>query len=526
MKKLLGEKWLAKIEKFLPLGIVILGALVRVICLGSVPGGSFQDEAFVAWNAYGLWTDGMDSAGNHFPVYMADWGDGHSALYCWLLVPLYALVGKAGITRFVIRLPQVLIGTLTLVAVYFLFKKMFGRKAGLWALFMLAVCPWHITMCRWALDANLAPAFLIFGLVFFIKGLENKKFLLISAILYGLSLYCYAVIWPIVPLMLLLQIIYGLYHKKLSINRWSILSTVVLGIMALPLLLFLVVNSTGNQINLPFMTIPVMGSYRANDLAITIPELWSNFRRVITLLARQNIGLAHDILLPHGLFYDIGRVFIIIGFVALVVNMVRKLIKKEFSYEVFVFIQLIGAGVVCCLVYVYLHQVNCLYIPLVLCEAYGIFTVLELLAKKSKGLQRGGATVVILAYLVCFVWFEIDYYTDYKEIVKITYAEDTDKAVLYAMEQGDEIIAEMGVQWPRILLYSQTTPKQYLASVEYSNYPVPAHFSDGENTFYMGIDFENIQSDKVYICYFADVHYFEDFDLTPFGLWYVAVPKE
>lgn len=103
----------------------------------------------------------------------------------------------------------------------------------------------------------------------------------------------------------------------------------VLGMMALPLLLFLVVNSTGNPIKLPFMTIPVMGGYRADELAITLPAMWKNFRRVITLLARQNIGLAHDILLPHGLFYDIGRVFIIIGFIALVVNMVRKLIKNN-----------------------------------------------------------------------------------------------------------------------------------------------------------------------------------------------------
>lgn len=87
MNNLLGEKWLARIEKFLPLGIVILGALIRIICLGSVPGGSFQDEAFVAWNAYGLWTDGMDSAGNRFPIYMADWGTdtAHCIVGFWYL---------------------------------------------------------------------------------------------------------------------------------------------------------------------------------------------------------------------------------------------------------------------------------------------------------------------------------------------------------------------------------------------------------------------------------------------------------
>ena len=103
----------------------------------------------------------------------------------------------------------------------------------------------------------MAPAFLIFGLVFFVKGLENKKFLLVSAILYGLSLYCYAVIWPIVPLTLLLQIVYGLYHKKLKINKCSLLASLLLFLLAVPLLLFVLVNSEViEQIELPFMTIP------------------------------------------------------------------------------------------------------------------------------------------------------------------------------------------------------------------------------------------------------------------------------
>ena len=43
-------------------------------------------------------------------------------------------------------------------------------------------------MSRWGLDANLAPGFLIFGLHFFLKGLEERKFLLLSGLFYGLSL--------------------------------------------------------------------------------------------------------------------------------------------------------------------------------------------------------------------------------------------------------------------------------------------------------------------------------------------------
>ena len=66
-------KYFHKWEKMVPLVLLGMGALLRFIYLGSVPGGMHQDEAFVAWNAYALWTDGMDSSGSINPIYLADW---------------------------------------------------------------------------------------------------------------------------------------------------------------------------------------------------------------------------------------------------------------------------------------------------------------------------------------------------------------------------------------------------------------------------------------------------------------------
>ncbi len=520
----LADRW----EKIIPLLLLGLGMVLRFAYLGSVPGGMHQDEAFVAWNAYGLWTDGMDSAGKIFPVYLSAWGHGQSALYSWILIPIFALLGEENITLFAVRLPQAVLGTATLWVVYLLLKKMFGKRCGLWGLFLLAICPWHVMMCRWALDANLAPAFLMFGLYFFIRGLDDNKSLIVSAFFYGIGLYSYAVIWPIVPLMIFLQIIYGLYLKKLSINKWSVISTVLLAVLALPLILFVLINSIegGKQIELPFMTIPYMEDFRSGELAASLADMWHNIRRTITLLGRQNIGMPYDILLPHGLFYDIGRVFIIIGFFALVKSMLRKLTRKEPAYEVFIFIQLIGAGVVCALVYTNLHQINCLYIPLVLCEAYGVWSVLRWLKDKHAGIGQLVAGILAGIYLLCTVAFQRDYYGDYKELVNTYFHIGIKEAIEYAMEQGDEIAVEKGAQWPRILFYSRTTPKEYLDSVVYAEKPAPAQFSDGENTFYINTDYENIDKEKVYIIYFPDYEIFgHDFNLTKFENWYVAVPK-
>ena len=52
------------------------GGALRFAAHGSVTDGMHQDEAFVAWNGFALFHEGMDSAGHCFPVYMADWGDG------------------------------------------------------------------------------------------------------------------------------------------------------------------------------------------------------------------------------------------------------------------------------------------------------------------------------------------------------------------------------------------------------------------------------------------------------------------
>ena len=165
----------------LPLLLMLLGSTLRLACLGSVPGGIHQDESFVAWNAFALLHEGMDSAGHVWPVYMADWGDGHSALYVWMLIPFLALNG-GHISPILSRLPQAIVSIFTLWAIYCLLKRMFDRKLATWGLFLLAICPWHIMMSRWGLDANLAPGFLIFGLYFFVRGIEDKRFIPLSGL--------------------------------------------------------------------------------------------------------------------------------------------------------------------------------------------------------------------------------------------------------------------------------------------------------------------------------------------------------
>ena len=519
-------------EWLLPFLLLVLGAALRLAYLGGVPAGLHQDESFTALNALDLFHEHRDSAGLFLPVYMSDWGDGQSAMYTWLLtILLFFTDGR--MSSFLCRIPQAAVGIFTLWAVYRLMTHMFNRTMGIISLFLLAVCPWHIMMCRWGLDANLAPGFLIFSLYFFVRALENKKYLPLAALFYGLSLYCYAVIWLIVPILLVLQILYGIYYKKLRINRLSILSSLLLLLVALPLILFVLVNNgILPEIRLPFMTIPKMTGYRGSEIASSISQLTYNFKTALTLLVRQNTGSPYDFLLPWGLFYDIGRIFIIIGFIVLLKNVCNSFfVQKKFCYEYFLFVSLVGGGITCLFVTAHLHQINNLFIPLVLCEAYGVYAVLRFIRGKSRAAAVLTAGILSGIYLICLALFQKDYYTGYKKTVNAYFAAGVEECVDYALEQCAArkipcIAAEKGAQWPRILLFTETLPSEYLPTVTYDVPPAPASFLKNGILIRTRIDYSAINTDTIYIIYDDKKDAFkEDFTLTKFYDWYVAVPK-
>lgn len=527
--------------------ILVLGAGLRLFYLGVVPGGMHQDESLVAWNAYGILHEGMDAAGNRFPVYMADWGDGHSALYTWLILPFLALHGGS-LSPVVSRLPQALTGIFTIAAVYVVGREIWNRRTGLWISLMLAICPWHIMMCRWGLDANIAPGFLIFGLCFFLFAVNTSdkkrkhRYLLLSAFFYGLSLYGYAVIWPMVPVMLLLQTGYALWNKKLIVDGWSVLAGLLLFIMALPLLLFVMVNQgILQEIRLPFMTIPKMPGYRGGEVATGFAEMYAHLRTALSLLWHQNTGAPYDILLPWGLFYDIGRIFIVAGVLLLLFRVIRSLIRRQYSGETFLLIQLVGGGLVCLLVAAVLHQINALYIPLVICEGFAVSMLTEQLEKRlekqlgekpGQGLKKAPGIILLVVYGLCLIGFQRDYYTEYRTTVGAWFGQGIEECVEYALEVCEntdikEITVEKGAQWPRLLLYTQTLPSQYLGTVEYDVAPAPASFCTEDGILIRTrIDYTDLSDRSVYIIYSYDVDTFSrNYELTGFYDWYVAVPK-
>ena len=111
--------------------VVLLGIVLRFTLLGIIPGNGNlnQDEAFAAYEAFAISNYGIDSHGYHNPVYLEAWGSGMNALETYCMIPFIKVLGMNAIA---VRLPQAILGSLTLIVLYLLLKKLSDKNVAFW----------------------------------------------------------------------------------------------------------------------------------------------------------------------------------------------------------------------------------------------------------------------------------------------------------------------------------------------------------------------------------------------------------
>jgi hypothetical protein len=207
-------------SKWLIGGIVLLAFLLRVPFLDLYPIGFTPDEASFGYDAYSILHTGKDQWGHSFPFVLESFGDFKAPLYTYLDIPFVAILG---LTKTAVRLPNALLGVGAVWVVYLLVTELSLRRerkqsllitdkktqipgqvrhdVGIIAALFLAISPWHIQLSRGAFEANMISFFVPLGILLFLKGLKNKKYLPWSAFIFGLSLFTYHTAKVITPLM-------------------------------------------------------------------------------------------------------------------------------------------------------------------------------------------------------------------------------------------------------------------------------------------------------------------------------------
>jgi len=236
-------------KKILLIVILFLAFILRLPFLDKFPAGLNADEAAIGYNAYSLIKTGLDEHATRWPTVFRSFDDYKPAVYFYLVLPFVYILGLS-VTA--VRLPSALLGVISVYFVYLLVNRLFPKKSlvirnssfdiGVIAAAMIALSPWHLHFSRGGWEANVASAFLVIGLYYLVRSLENTKYFFLTTLFFVLALYTYHSLRIVIPLLFIafvliyLRDIWSILGKPGQLK--SVLISVIIGfIFLLPLAL-------------------------------------------------------------------------------------------------------------------------------------------------------------------------------------------------------------------------------------------------------------------------------------------------
>lgn len=493
--------------------VVFVGSILRLLFIGRVPGNYnyFQDEAFSAYEAFSMVNYGMDSHGYHNPIYLETWGSGMSAVQCYIQSIFVRILGFGPVA---IRLPQAILGCLTLVFFYLLIKEVADKRIAFWSTLVLAIAPWHIIMSRWGLDCNYYVGFVTISLYLLVTSKNVIWKTILAAVLMGITLYSYAGPWIVMPFLVYGIILYLFLKKEMTIKS-IVIYTITLGIVVIPLFIFILVNMGFiSEIRTDFISIPKLSYFRSDDAK---PSL-ANLKQLITYFWTQYDYISYDTALPYGTYYLFSNVFLVIG-------IIRDIIKRN-KKAVIMWIWFICALILGVTVQANFERTNILFLPLIYFIGVGIAFVIDLF--KNAKLQKVVALGIFILYAVNGFIFARYYFTEFNEMMTRVWPDGAQEVIEFA-QNYDGTIHVQDIRHPIVLCYSQYPTDKYVNTVVYEDenakFLQPQSWEGYDMTDYTVA--EPISGD-VYICKIDDDEAVSwiinnDMSVAQFGVYYVAV---
>jgi len=443
--------------------IFIMGAWARLWHFNEVPPGLNQDEASIGLEAYYLLRFGVDRNGISFPVNFVSWGNGMDSLYGYVLMTFVAF----GLTPLTVRLPSLLAGLLTLPLLFFVARRTIGYGFGLIAMMCLAISPWHIMLSRWGINENILPLVFLAGYASLLKSRPHNRWFIVACIFFGLSLYVYAATYVAVPIFLAGSVVVLLRARRVS-ARNLLLGLFVFGVLALPLFLFVAVNTFRLQtIHLGFITIPRLPvearfeSMSSNFSSHPLQGMAHNLGAMMGLLWSQSDGLIWNTFDSYGYFYSWTFPLAIIGAVLLFFRCKAGSAPES----CFLLIWLAAAASIGLVQEVNINRLNLIFIPLLLSVAYTLTS--------ADRLFKGAGALLTVIFLIGFAAFSYEYHgPKYQEQAKREFFDGLVPALDFARKAGDNPICvtdHANMPYIFALFSDPMSPAEYLPTIEYSN---------------------------------------------------------
>jgi len=475
------------------LGIVFLAAVLRFWQLSENPPSLTWDEAAWGYNAYSLGTDGKDEFGRFLPLdYLESFGDFKPPAYAYLdILPIKIF----GVNEFAVRVPSAFFGTLTVLATYFLVKRILqnGTKkpesetheyVALFTALLLTISPWHINLSRAAFEANVASFFIVFGVWMFLEWVHGYKWgLLLSASSFVISMYTFNTARVVAPLLVLMLAI-GFKKQLLLRKKETILALAIGIILILPTTKFLI----SPQANLRFREVNIFSDInlikQSNQEILNDNNAWwskiVHNRRLIFTVAYINHYF--DNLNPSFLFIkgdgnpkfstqDVGQLYI--WEVPFLIGGLILLIKKREGWwwviPLWLTIGIIPAATA-------RETPHALRIETTLptfqfLTAYGFFSLMKLVSKIKYQISKIQIRYLIFSLCILFLTFNFlyylhGYYTHYPREFSGEWQYGYKESIMFAETVQDQynkiyVTTILGRPYIYYLFYTQTHPLDF-----------------------------------------------------------------
>ncbi len=359
------------IQKYhIPITIVIFltAIFIRVYKFGTVPYGFNQDEAMAALEGFSLSEYGTDHYGMTMPVYFTAWITSQmNVLLSYIMIPFIKILGSAVLAA---RLPLLIFSLISLWVIYRFSCKLIHKNAALFILFFAAINPWQIMMSRWALEANLFPHFMLYGAYFLYLGLEKKKYLYLSMVLFGLAMYSYGISYYAVPLFLLTLCTILLCRKMITIKQ-ALISFAIYMVISLSIFLMVAVNYfRWDTMELLFLTIPFFkDGQRMNDILFFSENIYPQFVDNFNASLRTAIFQTED--LPWNSIASFGPLYFYS--IPLFITGIYCFIKKKFTIVLMMFVIAFVSGTITNSVNI--NRINTIFIPMIFFIGYAAYII-------------------------------------------------------------------------------------------------------------------------------------------------------
>ena len=410
----------------------VVFAFLLLYRVDDVPTPFNVDEAGMAYDALSIVNYHVDRHLYHFPVYFVSYGDGQSALYTYLAAILIKLFGYSIL---IVRLPAVILSLISAILFSLMIRRSYGNMASVTAMFLFCVLPFSIMHSRWGLDCYLFFPMLIISCAVFYHVVSVSKigWYLPSGLLYGLTLYTYAISYVTIPLFLSFVLFYLLVIRKID---WKCICAmgIPLFLMSIPLLLLLAVNNgLVNEIRTRFISIPLLPAYRGSEIGLK--NIMSNIRIEqgnIFYKLFCNDGYIQNVIPKYGTLYSVSLPIIVYGFILSIKRIAMHFREKVFSLEILMTALFISAFVISLLLYnPNINRANAVFVPVIFFLVLGIF---EILKKHTTAF-----CIMVCFYLISFGLFAHTYFTDFSREVSTHFLVKSIKDLELALDFAEDV---------------------------------------------------------------------------------------